>query len=545
MNDTPLDLIPDDKWEQARLRAEVLRGVSGRGHDRAQQIVRAAEQLQLTTRTIRRLLSRLQESELRTSSLCRQRPLGGGGISRLHPLVEEIISETIQDAYLKRQQPGISEITKDIRRRCRSKSLNAPAYNTVGRRVQALNQRVVAVSRRGQDEALKYRPILASTPRRDHPLEMVQIDHTTADVILVDERSRQPIGRPTVTFAVDECSRAIVGLVVSLEAPSSTTVALCVASIAGGKAERLARFSVAAPWTMNGLPEAIFVDNASEFHGKTLERGCAQYGVKLRFRNLGQKQEGGIVERLIGTFMRKVHALPGTTFSNVAARGSYDSDRAASLTLDEFEAWLLNEVCGVYHNTVHSHLQCTPNEAWHRGLRRKPPQQVGDLAKLMLDFLPGTMRKVGTHGVVWDRVSYSSPALSEILIRRKSPKYLVKRDPRDISSVWLFDEQRSLYIELPYRDRWRPPIALWEHKRAMERVRAAGERDPTEELIFQHVEEGRAIIAASQTKSRKARREKSRVEHLGVPASTTPMYPDNDPDAVKSAIPPSQSVEVY
>jgi hypothetical protein len=98
MTDTPLDLIPDDKWEQARLRAEVLRGISGRGHDRAQQIVRAAEQLQLTTRTIRRLLSRLQESELRTSSLCRQRPLGGGGISRLHPLVEEIINRATENA---------------------------------------------------------------------------------------------------------------------------------------------------------------------------------------------------------------------------------------------------------------------------------------------------------------------------------------------------------------------------------------------------------------------------------------------------------------
>lgn len=544
MTDIPLDLIPDERWELARFRAEVLRQISGRGHDRAKQIAEAAGRLKLSTRSVRRLLRRL-ESDPRTSSLMLQPHPGGAGSSRLHPLTEEIINEALQDSYLKRQQRGISELTKEIRRRCRSRGLSAPAYNTVRKRVSALNQRSVAVSRRGPDEALKYRPVFASTPRRDYPLEMIQIDHTTADIILVDERSRQPIGRPTVTFAVDEYSRAIVGLVVSLEAPSSTTVALCVASIAGGKAERLARFGISAPWEMEGLPEAVFVDNASEFRGTTLERGCEQHGIGLRFRRLGQKQEGGIVERLIGTFMRKVHNLPGTTFSNVAARGTYDSDKSATLTLGEFEAWLLNEICGVYHNTVHSHLDCSPNEAWLRGISRRAPRQVSDRASFMLDFLPGTLRKVGTQGVVWDRISYSSPVLSEILMRGGKRRYLVKRDPRDISCVWLFDSHRSRYIELPYRDRWRPPIALWEHKRAIERARAEGACAIDEETIFQHVEEGRAIVAASVDRSRRARREKSRTRHLDRPAPATPTCPADADGATTSPIAPSNVVEVY
>lgn len=544
MTDTPLDLIPNESWEMARLRADVLRQISGQGHHRAKQIAEAADRLQLSSRTIRRLLRRL-ESDPRTSSLIRQPHPGGAGSSRLHPLTEEIINEALQDSYLKRQQLGISELTKDIRRRCRSRGLSAPAYNTVRKRISALNKRSVAVSRRGPDEALKYRPVIARSPRRDYPLEMIQIDHTTADIILVDEQSRQPIGRPTVTFAVDEYSRAIVGLVVSLEAASSTTVALCVASIAGGKAERLARFGVLAPWEMEGLPEAVFVDNASEFRGKTLERGCAQYGISLRFRRLGQKQEGGIVERLIGTFMRKVHGLPGTTFSNVAARGAYDSDKSATLTLGEFEAWLLNEICGVYHNTVHAHLGCSPNEAWLRGVRRRVPRQVGDRAKLMLDFLPGTLRKVGTQGVVWDRINYSSPVLSEILMRGGDRRFLVKRDPRDISSVWLFDPHQSSYIELPYRDRWRPPIALWEHRRAIDRARLEGTGAISEEIIFQHVEEGRAIVAASLGRSRKARRERSRVKHFDRREPSPPACPPDDDGATASAIRPSNVAEVY
>lgn len=543
MNDMPLELIPDKRWETARQRAEILRNVGGKGHARAQQISEAAERLQLSTRTIRRLLSRLQ-CDPRITSLVYRPSVGGSGASRLHPLTDEIINEAIQDRYLKRQQPSIGELTKEVRRRCRSRGLSPPAYNTIKRRVLGLNQRVVAIARRGPEEGLKYRPMLASSPRRDHPLEMIQIDHTVADVILVDEHSRQPIGRPTVTFAVDEYSRAIVGLVVSLEAPSSTTVALCIASIVGSKVQRLTRFGVRAPWDMEGVPEAIFVDNASEFHSRALERACAQHGITLRFRKLGQKQEGGIVERLIGTFMRKIHNLPGTTFSSVAARGVYDSDRASAMTLEEFEAWLLNEVCGVYHNTFHSHLQCTPNEAWLRGLQRKVPRHVSDASALMLDFLPGTLRKVGTHGVVWDHISYCSPVLSEILMRGPSVRYLVKRDPRDISSVWLYDPEQCGYLELPYRDRWRPPIALWEHKRALDRVREAGKEGLTEEIIFQYVEEGRALVAASQRASRRARREHSRVRHLSRSEPSDPRCPPEDLENPAQAF-PLRSVEVY
>src|SRR5690242_16472411 len=39
------------------------------------------------------------------------------------------------------------------------------------------------------------------------------------------------------------------------------------------------------------------------------------------------------IERLMGTLMSRVHALPGTTFSNVVARGDYPAEQKAILTL--------------------------------------------------------------------------------------------------------------------------------------------------------------------------------------------------------------------
>jgi putative transposase len=57
----------------------------------------------------------------------------------------------------------------------------------------------------------------------------VQIDHTVIDLIVVDERDRQPIGRPYLTLAIDVFTRCVVGMVVTLEAPSAVSVGLCLA----------------------------------------------------------------------------------------------------------------------------------------------------------------------------------------------------------------------------------------------------------------------------------------------------------------------------
>jgi putative transposase len=59
------------------------------------------------------------------------------------------------------------------------------------------------------------------------PLAVVQIDHTVADILLVDPEIHSVIGRPTLTLALDVATRCVLGFCVSLEPPSSLLVALC------------------------------------------------------------------------------------------------------------------------------------------------------------------------------------------------------------------------------------------------------------------------------------------------------------------------------
>jgi putative transposase len=63
-------------------------------------------------------------------------------------------------------------------------------------------------------------------------LEWVQIDHTPANVIVVDQHHRLPIGRPHLTAAIDEATRCVPGFAVTSEAPSAISVGLCLAHMA-------------------------------------------------------------------------------------------------------------------------------------------------------------------------------------------------------------------------------------------------------------------------------------------------------------------------
>ena len=153
---------------------------------------------------------------------------------------------------------------------------------------------------------------------------MVQIDHTKVDIMLVDDVTRACIGRPWLTLVLDVHTRMVLGLYLSLDAQSAISAALAVAQAVLPKTEWLTDRAIKLAWPAHGLPEVIHVDNGREFHSRSFERGCQQHGIRLEYRPPATPRFGGHIERLMGTLMGRVHALPGSTSSSVAARGGYD-----------------------------------------------------------------------------------------------------------------------------------------------------------------------------------------------------------------------------
>jgi putative transposase len=353
----------------------------------------------------------------------------------------------------------------------------------------------------------------------------------------VDERDRQPIRRPYLTLAIDVFTRCVLGMVVTLEAPSSVSVGLCLVHVACDKRPWLEGLNIEMDWPMSGKPRLLYLDNAAEFKSEALRRGCEQHGIRLDYRPPGQPHYGGIVERIIGTAMQMIHdELPGTTFSNPDQRGDYDSENKAALTLHELERWLTLAV-GTYHGSVHNGLLQPPAARWAEAVGLVGvPAVVTRATAFLVDFLPIIRRTLTRTGFVLDHIHYYADALKPWIARRERwPAFLIRRDPRDISRIWVLEPEGQHYLEIPYRTLSHPAVTLWEQRQALAKLRQQGREQVDESALFRMIGQMREIVTSAQKATRKARRDADRRQHLKVsvpPDKPTPPETDvADPQA--------------
>ena len=536
--------LPDEAWAQARHRTEIIGPLAALevvGHEAADE---AAQALGLSRRQVYVLIRRARQGTGLVTDLTPGRSGGGKGKGRLPEPVERIIRELLQKRFLTKQKRSLAAFHREVAQACKTQKLPVPARNTVAQRIAGLHPAKIARSRGGQDAARPLQGAGGIPPEVTMPLEQVQIDHTDIDLIVVDERDRQPIGRPYLTLAIDVFTRCVLGMVVTLEAPSAVSVGLCLAHAACDKRPWLEGLNVEMDWPMSGKPRLLYLDNAAEFKSEALRRGCEQHGIRLDYRPPGQPHYGGIVERIIGTAMQMIHdELPGTTFSNPGQRGEYDSEKMATLTLRELERWLALAV-GTYHGSVHNGLLQPPAARWAEAVERVGvPAVVTRPTAFLVDFLPVIRRTLTRTGFVIDHIHYYADALKPWIARRERlPAFLIRRDPRDISRIWVLEPEGQHYLEIHYRTLSHPAVTLWEQRQALAKLRQLGREQVDESALFRMIGQMREIVTTAQKATRKARRDADRRQHLKTsepPAK--PIPPDVDmADPQADNLPPAK-----
>ena len=371
-------------------------------------------------------------------------PSAGGtakGADRLAPEIAAVIEQCIERFYLTRQKLTGAALFEAVGHECRRAGLKPPSLNAVRRRVAAKPLAEAVRAREGAAAAKqRFRPVPGSL-KTAWPLDVLQMDHTPMDLILVDEAARKPIGRPWLTLAMDVDTRMVAGFLISLDPPCATSVALALAQAVLPKAAWLAEREIRLPWPVAGLPRSVHVDNGKEFHSLALERGCREHGIQLDYRPVRTPHYGGHIERLMGTLMGRVHALPGTTFSNIREKGDSNPQAAAVLTWRELEKAFALDVLGPYHMEVHSTLGIPPLAAWSERLARRagPPSVPSDGTQWLLDFLPFREVTVRREGIRLHSVFYYDDVLTTWLGTEKR-RLRAKYDPRDLSKVFLGPE---------------------------------------------------------------------------------------------------------
>lgn len=526
-----LEEIPDEDWQIAQRRLDIIRPLVGR-RDRTRQEVNArGKAFGMHGNTLYGWLA-AYESTGRLTSLMPQSRRDKGSL-KLSTEVEAIIKSAIDDVYLSTQRRPISKVCDAVRQRCMTAGLEPPHPNTVRNRIAKISESFRVRQRQGAKlSEHMFSPIDSEFPGADWPMAVMQIDHTKLDIILVDDLHRRPIGRPWITLAIDVFSRMVAGFYVSFDPPGALATGLCLAHAVLPKEQWLAKHDLDAEWPVWGFPKTLHLDNAKEFRGNMLQRACAEYGIDISWRPVARPHFGGHIERLLGTLLKEIHTLPGTTFSNPRERGDYDSEAKAALTLSEFEAWLATYIAKVYHQRKHASIGMPPLAKYREGVfgtEQRPgvglPARISDEQRLRLDFTPYVERTIQDYGVVIDEVHYYHDVLRRWIgakdtASKQKRKFLFRRDPRDISTIWFYDPELRAYFDIPYRDTSHPAISVWELREAERLVKETG-KPVAERALFDAYDHMRAIEEEAQAKTRAVRRaQQRRRDGIGAPKPT-------------------------
>lgn len=116
--------------------------------------------------------------------------------------VERNTRELLQKRFFFKQKRSLAAFLREVARACKLQKLRVPSRNTVALRIAGLDPLRTARLRGSKDASRDLQGAGGEPPAVVAPLEQVQIDHAVIDLIVVDDRDRQPIGRPYLTNAI-------------------------------------------------------------------------------------------------------------------------------------------------------------------------------------------------------------------------------------------------------------------------------------------------------------------------------------------------------
>lgn len=467
--------------------------------------------------------------------------------ARLAPEVQAIVEAVIQEKYLVRERVTIDDVLREVAVRIAelntgrpaAEHLDTPGRATIARRIDALDMTDHFAAKHGKRAAKRQLTQYGQTDYPQAPLERVEIDHTRADFIVIDDQDNLPLGRLTVTYCLDVATRYPLGYYMGFEPPSYLTVLECLYHAICPKTQVRERYGTNHDWIAYGIPASLVVDNGKEFIGRDLQDACLLLGIVLQQTPVCTPEFKAGIERLFGSLNTMLfHTFPGTTFSNTRQRGDYDSLQQACVYLSDVDKLMHLFVVDLYAERFHRGLDGIPARRWETvtrfGFMPRLPASADEL-RILLGRV--TMRVIHHYGIEFESLRYNSPDLLTLRTRLKDTPAKIKYHPGDLSRLYVHDPFEERYIEVPaLAEEYVQGLSLWKHKIIRSAVLA--EQDKVDLVALgQARRKIQAIVEAGRARKRTSTRSRlARWDMAGKPSRTAASDPSGD--IVSSSVDP-------
>jgi putative transposase len=448
----------------------------------------------ISSSTLRRWISRYENADADVRSLAPHFRPGNRktkfGIARFQPVtireqekaneLNSIVETVVNESYMTMERLSVEAVYDlleirlfEINRfRSEGERLKSPSRTGLHKFISKIDEYERDRARFGKRIADMKHTQYGSGPEIIRPLQRADFDNTVLPFMVVDFRSRLPIGRPTYTSLIDTYSNAILGRYIGFEPPSANTIMQCLrhAILPKNYIQKIYP-EIQNKWDAYGVPENIACDNGLDFLSGHYANVCLQLGVNIDYMPVRKPWYKSLIENHFGVINKKLLSrMPGKSFSNILDKADYDPSKNAVISLEALVEIIDTWTVDVYHQEIqrgyeHTGPQRIPALSWKQGIEKAPlrlPPTEDELSILlrMIDY-----KTVSKNGIEIFGLRYNDPGLSLVRRQLKGEKVEVRYDASDLSLIYVSDIENGIYIPVPALDRtYTKDLSLYQHR---------------------------------------------------------------------------------
>lgn len=420
-----------------------------------------------SARTVRRWLGRYRQARDITALVDKPPVRKRLTVGLIGALFEQALEESY---FLPERPPGtavietLARLVEEHNNRCSvDEVVQMPNPSTVYVWLKDLHPLETDRRRYTADEVDNMHRTALSTVGTRYPLERVEVDHTPLDVLVVHKITRETLGRPWITIAIDVRTRMILGFYITMRNPSINSLLECIRQSILPKDTLLKQLpDTIAEWPAAGIWHAAIFDNGMEEHAAHIAQVMEELNINWEFCPRRRGRYKPHVERFNKTLqIALIHGLPGSTFSNPKARGGYNSKKAACLDIEALFRIVLQWIVEKYHNTPHrGNRNQSPLDCWKTEITKRPLRLPVSPADLEITLGANEIRSLHHYGIAFDSIRYSSRPLQNMYSRllghgrvsRQSVPVHIRHHLHTVNYIDVLDPDSKAYFRVPAVD---------------------------------------------------------------------------------------------